>query len=283
MFHHMPRGAWRPGRLLLTFVVTFTSYHVDAYALHFPFALERGHEWEVPDTTALVQKKHPEAAAGKAATKKPGITKSGPSPKKQAKSKPGKPGNVARLIEENVNRCPSPSVMSASWFHKAAKLGNHLAALLAAAPPGFRRQLETELTGELVRSTSSSSSASRGTTLPDADFVGTLARTNVAMVADLLAQAGQNVRRQQAWPSRESHLFQLAPELRQLTTWALTLGENESMTEDDSVNIAPTKAEPSPPRDDLRPATTEEVPHVTVLDGVDAPATPSTGGRASPP
>ena len=135
---------------------------------------------------------------------------------------------------------------------------------VSTAPPGLRLQLETELTGEVVglfrgdlrralllgtlllpsRTITPSSSSSSGTTMPNSDFVGTLARTNVAMISDLLKQAGRVIRRPQAWPTRESQLFQLAPELRQLASWAMTLGENEEL-DDTPSSILPTEAETS--------------------------------------
>ena len=230
--------------------------------------------WQNGDAVSLVQKKHPGTPIRRPSTKKSDITKSRVAPKEPAKAQ-ARRHDVPTAVAASTS-CSPPSLMGQVWLDKAAKLGSRLATLLHTTPPGLRLQLEAELTGEVVRlfrrdlrralllgtlllpsgTMTPSSSSSSATSMANSDFVGSLARTNVAMISDLLNQAGRVIRRPQPWPTRESQLLQLAPELRQLTTWAMTLGENEEM-EDTPSSILPTETETSP----LQAAVQQTAPH----------------------
>ena len=145
---------------------------------------------------------------------------------------------------------------------RARRQGRRLCELLRTAPPGLREDIEAGLAARLVRKLrdaarqallvghvlqpmTSSSSSSRPVPLAGAAaFADTLVACNCGIVDELLAAAGRYDLGTVAWPATESHLLRLAPELRQLTTWILTLGSDESLDDSSQATMSQEAVEP---------------------------------------
>ena len=96
--------------------------------------------------------------------------------------------------------------------------------------------------GHVLRPMASSSSSSRPAPLTEA---AAFADTLCGIVNELLTAAGRYDLGTVAWPTTESHLLRLAPELRQLATWILTLGSDESLEDSSQVSVSEEMVEPA--------------------------------------
>ena len=201
---------------------------------------------------------------------------------------------------------PSAAAHSQATLLRARRMGGRLHDLVAAAPPGYAARLHRDLVGKLLAElrqrlreahilghvltahggTASSSSTA---TEPDAQFVSSLVTANLGTIHDFLHLAAAVPSPSCAWPSSESQLLALAPELRQLCTWAMMLGDSEDEPDDhvsnDAAPDAPsgTKSSDGDDADDLQLVAVDGQEQTSLLQRLLTVApTRATSGSLSP-
>ena len=171
----------------------------------------------------------------------------------------GSPDGPARAL------CGVP--LDSSWLTRARQCGERFASLVHAAPGVYRAQLESRFVGGVVlrfrrclrralmmgealaagratmvltpRPTAASSSVSDGmdgarvaNVSDSSSFVASVVNMHLGMLDDAANRAGGIAPQVSSWPSTEYQLHDLVPELRQVVTYGLRLGEDDSDADD---------------------------------------------------
>ena len=225
------------------------------------------------DVVGLVQRGRPRPVEGGRGS---GTIKSRRQPPRSSRSRlmGGSPDGPARAL------CGVP--LDSSWLTRARQCGERFASLVHAAPGAYRAQLESRFVGGVVlrfrrclrralmmgealaagrativlppRPTAASSSAFDGmdgarmaNVSDSSSFVASVVNMHLGMLDDAANRAGGIAPQASSWPSTEYQLHDLVPELRQVVTYGLRLGKDDSDADDLDFELE----ESSPIVDDL--------------------------------
>ena len=213
--------------------------------------------YEATDAVSLVQKGAPAIQKGQECRPnkvkgkpKPQPAKRGPRKEPKAKAKikgPGQttmPAVVTPLRESEPLHGPQLDVVPAARLLRAQRQGMRLCDLVCAAPPSLRNHIDQEmattlirrlrehlrqalLLGHVLRPLPAAPLPLHHLAAVDRHFADTLVSTNVGIVQEMLTTGIGIHQPDVCWPRSETQLMSQAPELRQLATWILKLGEDE--------------------------------------------------------
>ena len=160
---------------------------------------------------------------------------------------PGQPEPMRSTSEPSSSTCARTlgSPLASTWLHRATELETRIKRIIQEAPDAHRAQLDRHLTGHVCQLLRQHVRQSRvlahvlqppGTTSdgvcigtrPNDAFIQSLIDANIGMIQDLANRAGRTILRPTVWPNCAAEVFSTVPELQQLITWGLCLGEDES-------------------------------------------------------